>query len=617
MRRITASLVLFVAVLFCAACGGGPEDTNVTTNGTPNSNTNTTTTNGDVNVNGTPKNTNTTTTNGDGRNMNGNLPRNGNTNTFPFNANTSNVNASPSPVPNETDKITVTYPNLLLQNDTDDERGQVIFTLDRVKGLVDPSTNTNGKTTTTQNRADNISGARPGTFAPADNAEDFDVYVEVKLEPGEQSIRAEELTPAERHYTGQKEEVWKWKLRHSPEVRTGDPFSFQFKVNLRWKRKGTNESGIPRNDVWKNLYTSRIGPTATRVNAALYGSPLFAAGGFITIATSRRRRKDSEVAETAEEDGIEEQPETAATKAMPMTEAKWAEPEEAVEDEVSGTVYAPGQAAPGDGFLVQVFIHLPEQAEALEELAREADPDARRRISNELQKKIKRGTELTFHLQLPGLGVDDDVQSCVWEGRPECVQFGVTVPEDCKPKNILGTVTVSEASVPIGHLRFKFKITDAAAVAPAAPAEPVPAGNLTRYQQAFISYASKDRQEVLKRVQMLNVAKVKFFQDLLTLEPGDEWEKLLYEYIDKSDVFFLFWSTAASESKWVKKEVEYAIKRRANKDEPDPEIIPVIIEGPPPAKPPAELSSIHFNDKLIYFINTRETGSQPGQQEEG
>jgi hypothetical protein len=100
--------------------------------------------------------------------------------------------------------------------------------------------------------------------------------------------------------------------------------------------------------------------------------------------------------------------------------------------------------------------------------------------------------------------------------------------------------------------------------------------------------------------------KLKFFQDLLTLEPGDQWEKLIYQYIDESDVFFLFWSKAASESTWVKKEIHYAMRRKANKDEAPPEIVPVIIEGPPPARPPTELNFLHFNDKFIYFINTTE-----------
>jgi hypothetical protein len=36
--------------------------------------------------------------------------------------------------------------------------------------------------------------------------------------------------------------------------------------------------------------------------------------------------------------------------------------------------------------------------------------------------------------------------------------------------------------------------------------------------------------------------------------------------IDESDVFFLFWSTAAKQSEWVVKEVRYAIERHEGND---------------------------------------------------
>jgi hypothetical protein len=72
--------------------------------------------------------------------------------------------------------------------------------------------------------------------------------------------------------------------------------------------------------------------------------------------------------------------------------------------------------------------------------------------------------------------------------------------------------------------------------------------------------------------------------------------------IDESDVFFLFWSTAAKQSEWVIKEVRYAIERRSGDDLGPPEIDPVIIEGPPPVAPPPELKDLHFNDRFLYFI---------------
>ncbi len=504
----------------------------------------------------------------------------------------------------KSDRITVTYPNLFLQGG-EAERGKVTCELEEMFGEVLPYESANGNT--------NVAVDRPDVQIRPPHPERYDTYVEVKLTPT--GLDKTDAPVPKQLYVGKKL-VWEWSLKPVEGKKEGDVVSFHFQVNVTRRAKA---GGVPEEeikDAWKRDFTVKVGPPASRVKAALYGSPLFAAAGFVTFGTTLRRRKLLSVAGVEDEDasveevyegsvgGVEVNPVAAAVEdSRVAAPGAVAAPEE---EEVGATVYAPGQAAPGDGFLVQVFVHLPEQAATLEDLAREADEDAKRRAAARLQKKIRRGTELTLHLLMPGLDVDEPVQSCVWEGEPACIQFGVTVPEGCKPGSLIGTVTLSENSIPIGHLKFKFKVAgEAAASVPAPVAEP--AGSLVRYRQAFISYASADRPEVLKRVQMLNLAKIKFFQDLLTLEPGDSWEKLLYDYIDKSDVFFLFWSRAASESEWVKREIEYAIKAKTDEGEAGPEIIPVIIEGPPPARPPAELSFLHFNDKLLYFINSRET----------
>jgi hypothetical protein len=49
---------------------------------------------------------------------------------------------------------------------------------------------------------------------------------------------------------------------------------------------------------------------------------------------------------------------------------------------------------------------------------------------------------------------------------------------------------------------------------------------------------------------------------LLTLELGQRRERQLYKQIDRSDVFFLFWSTAAKNSEWVAKEIDCALAGR-------------------------------------------------------
>jgi hypothetical protein len=184
----------------------------------------------------------------------------------------------------------------------------------------------------------------------------------------------------------------------------------------------------------------------------------------------------------------------------------------------------------------------------------------------------------------------------MWRGRPESIQFAAHIPEHHPPKNVIGTVTVSQNSIPLGHVKFKLTIANTKSDAPAI------SDCWVRYKKAFISYASQDRAEVLKRVQMLSVLNLKFFQDVLDLSPGDRWRKELYRHIDESDLFLLFWSSHAKRSEEVMKEVRYAKARKRGDEYAPPEIIPVIIEGPPPVEPPPELSHIHFNDYLVYFI---------------
>ena len=269
-------------------------------------------------------------------------------------------------------------------------------------------------------------------------------------------------------------------------------------------------------------------------------------------------------------------------------------------DLVDCSVFSPPAVACGEMFLVQVFVHLPEQAKIAKQHAELFDSDAKQLGVRSLGIPTERGTELTFYLSIPQLEMDDSIQQLIWNGKADSVQFGVTVPPNLTQKTVIGTVTVSQNSIPIGHLKFKLSITPPAS---SNSTEPQPIGEAAHlYKKAFVSYSSKDRNEVLKRVQGLAVTGIEVFQDVLNLEPGDRWEKELYRHIDECDLFLLFWSTAAKESKWVLKEALYALERQGKDGLHPPEIIPVIIEGPPLVSPPDELQHLHFNDKLLYLI---------------
>ena len=113
----------------------------------------------------------------------------------------------------------------------------------------------------------------------------------------------------------------------------------------------------------------------------------------------------------------------------------------------------------------------------------------------------------------------------------------------------------------------------------------------------------KDLNEVMKRVQMLEQSAREFLSGPARLGTRRALgTQAIPAHIDACDVFMLFWSTASKESKWVTKEVQYALARKGGDDSRPPEILPIMIEGPPVPLPNPELAHLHFNDKLLYYM---------------
>lgn len=261
-------------------------------------------------------------------------------------------------------------------------------------------------------------------------------------------------------------------------------------------------------------------------------------------------------------------------------------------------VFCPPVVARATSFLVQVFLHEPESAAEARERALEADSAAQRRGVLALPPDLPLGTRIDLNLEMP-LQVQEPDAALVWTGRTCAAQFEVTVPATAPLGNAIGRVRLAVAGVPIGTLRFQVAVA-----AEAAAAEPPrdAGAEVKRYHRAFVSYSSKDRAEVLRRVQAFRIAGITVFQDVLVLEPGQRWEKQLYREIDRCDVVLLFWSTAASVSPWVAKEIDYALALKGGEADRPPDIAPVPIEGPPIPSPPERLKHLHFYDALLAHI---------------
>jgi len=256
------------------------------------------------------------------------------------------------------------------------------------------------------------------------------------------------------------------------------------------------------------------------------------------------------------------------------------------EDRVDCTVFAPAVCGPGVWLLVQAYLHTPVQAADAASLAQEFDPGTSRRGF--------RGIEL----DMPGLRVQEPAQRLVWRGRAEAVTFDVEVPADHPDRSVRGSLVLRRSGIPVGRVGFRLAIAAGATTSPSTPQ----VDHGLPFKSVFISYASADRGDVLRGVQVLQAAGIGFFQDVLDLEPGQRWERELYRHIDECDLFLLFWSKAAKTSGWVRREVARALERQGGDPAHLPEISPVILPPPPVELPWPELADRHFEDRIVHII---------------
>ena len=192
-------------------------------------------------------------------------------------------------------------------------------------------------------------------------------------------------------------------------------------------------------------------------------------------------------------------------------------------DKVYCTAFSPAEINAGSEFLIQIFAHTEKESGLLHALAEGADDITELPGNTLLDENITRGSLLQFQLILGNNNIQE-VLTTKWFGKLKHLQFVVLIPKN-EQEDLIGKIVISLNSVPIGRLSFKItvlkkyekKLT-----------EELTQVVMKRFNQAFISYASPDRAEVLKRVQVMELMKLKYFQDLLTLEAGDEGEKKMY-----------------------------------------------------------------------------------------
>ena len=260
-------------------------------------------------------------------------------------------------------------------------------------------------------------------------------------------------------------------------------------------------------------------------------------------------------------------------------------------DKVQFSALAPKTFVKGDYSVIEILMYEEAFRHVVQEAIDNADDPVKETKSGFLT--AEREAKITVMISSPDFEIEDNTESQIWKGGYLSFSFAVEVPEQYKKRQILFVASVYINDIIATRLKFVAQCKSLIEQKIEVTREDV--------LSAFVSYASQDRNRVAMIIQGMKKARpdMDIFFDVDSLRSGDDWEKALWREIDKRDVLFLCWSKYARDSKWVDAEWRYAFKNKG----PD-SIEPVPIDPPGSCPPPDELSRKHFNDKLLYIINS-------------
>jgi hypothetical protein len=261
-------------------------------------------------------------------------------------------------------------------------------------------------------------------------------------------------------------------------------------------------------------------------------------------------------------------------------------------DPVLFSLAAPKSVFPGSAFVIDVWAHLASQREEVMKRSQALSLDEQVSIREKGPTKLSRGTVVTVRMRLPGFEVEDNEDTLLWEGEISSAGFPVRAPESLSPGDKTGSVFFFVGSFQVAKLHFPVRVTQEPKVETSNHVEQ------SRFRTAFASYASENRDEVLNVIQGLEkgLPGMDIFLDVARLRSGQKWQDELWSVIPNRDIFYLFWSEAASRSPWVEKEWRCALEARGTDF-----ISPIPLVSPEVIPPPKELGDLHFNDWVLAY----------------
>ncbi|MBE0688984.1 MAG: toll/interleukin-1 receptor domain-containing protein, partial [Anaerolineae bacterium] len=203
-----------------------------------------------------------------------------------------------------------------------------------------------------------------------------------------------------------------------------------------------------------------------------------------------------------------------------------------------------------------------------------------RRAEENARQTLSEGAMVTATPSLPGFQVNPPTQALGFYEPFHRFSFKVRATSAPLDQAVNGRMTFSVEGVIVAELPISIFVGEMVGEAIT--------GAVTKpaYDAIFCSYSHKDTQIVERVEKAYQALGLTYLRDVISLRSGQAWNEELMRLIDQAEIFQLFWSPSAAESRYVRQEWEHALKSNR-------QIRPVYWQQPM-AKVPDDLRSIHF-----------------------
>jgi hypothetical protein len=259
-------------------------------------------------------------------------------------------------------------------------------------------------------------------------------------------------------------------------------------------------------------------------------------------------------------------------------------------------VSAPLEVTPGSTFIVRFVAYVRDLEELVRRHLLELDRDldggshAVLGLAPDVEGRWRIGTPVTVRISGTHLRAEPPTRAFEWNGRENLLSFVVRVEPSAPACTVPLCFEAFIEGVPVAFIPVSLTIGADRST------REVGTASHAALSSAFASYASQDAPQVALCLSALKRwdPGLDVFMDCLDLTPNDEWQAELKRVIPTKEVFLLFWSLSASESRWVAWELQQAKASKGLEW-----IRPMPIDDPATAPPPDDLKHLHFGDRYL------------------